>query len=70
MERRRRISLGGAMVCVAVISLLLALIVQSRRAAKREARLQAEIANLRAELTAERLHLQLRPNPANLADNE
>jgi hypothetical protein len=66
---RRRFTLGGAMALIAVISLVMALIVQTRRAAEREARYQAEIANLRAELTAERLQLRLVPKPSKATDN-
>jgi hypothetical protein len=55
MERRRRFTVGGVMVLIAFLSLVMALIVQTRRAAEREARDQAEIAHLRMQLIYERL---------------
>ncbi len=47
MRGFRRITLGGAMALIAVITLLTALIIQGRKAAEQEARAQAEIARLR-----------------------
>jgi hypothetical protein len=55
--RFRRITLGRAMALIAVIALIMTLIVQARRAAEREARYQAEIARLRAELLFERIKI-------------
>ena len=54
MRGFRRITLGGAMALIAVITLLTALIVRNRKAAEQESRAHAEIARLRAELEFER----------------
>ena len=71
MERRRRITLGGAMVFVAVLTLVMALIVQTRRAAEQEARLQAEIDRLRTtyELNGEPIIHPWTTRSLNMTDN-
>jgi hypothetical protein len=63
----KRFSLGGAMALIATVTLIMALIVQARRAAERESRYQAEIAGLREELDDERLQL-VKPNYANMSE--
>jgi hypothetical protein len=63
----KRFTLGSSLVLIAVVSLIMALIVQSWRAAERESLYQLEIARLRAELAAERDQL-VKPNFANMSD--
>ena len=63
----QRFSLGGAMALIAILALITALIVQARRAAEWESSYRAEIAQLRADLDAERLQL-VKPNYANMTD--
>ena len=67
MGRFQRVSLGRAMGLIAVITLVIALIVQARKATDREILYRAEIARLRAELEAER-SLLVKPNFANISD--
>jgi hypothetical protein len=63
----KRSSLGAATDLIAILTLITALIVQARRAAERESRNRAEIAQLRADLDAELLQL-VKPNYANMTD--
>jgi hypothetical protein len=63
----KRFSLGGVMALIALVTLIMALIVQARRAAMRESLYQVEISRLRAELAAERDQLA-KPNFANMSE--
>src|SRR5262249_7576457 len=46
----RRFRLSTLLLLVVIVALVIALVVRERRAARREAKLQAEIANLQARL--------------------
>lgn len=67
MERPRRLSLAGTMSLIAVITLVLALIVQSWKMAEQEEQYRAELARYQAEIEAERQAFP-KPNSANLTD--
>ena len=72
MNRPRKFTLGGVMALIVVLSLILALMVQTRKATEQKDRLQAEIDRLRAryELNGEPI---VYPSPgyynANMSDN-
>jgi hypothetical protein len=69
MGRFRWITLGQAMTGIAIITLIIALVAQSRREAERESAYRAEIGRLRAELEFERSQVQFPSVPGmNMTD--
>jgi type II secretory pathway component PulL len=68
VERSRRLSLAGAMILLAMITLVVALIVQSWKMARQEEQYRAESARYQAEIEVERQAFP-KPNPANLRDD-